>query len=78
MSMIDAIKQRRSIYQIGDKITVSDEAIIKLVNDATEFIPDAFNMKSQRVVLALGAKHKALWNAIYDAFGGKYSLRYRS
>ena len=74
MSIIDAIKQRRSIYQIGDKIPVSDDEIIRLVSDATELIPDAFNMKSQRVVLALGTKHKALWDAIYDVFGGKVSL----
>lgn len=30
-------------------------------------------MKSARVVLALGEKHNALWDTIYDAFGGKVS-----
>ena len=28
-------------------------------------------MKSQRVVVALGAKQDELWDAIYDVFGGK-------
>lgn len=71
MSLIEMLKNRRSIYQLGKNIPVSDDEIIKFVNEATEFVPDAFNMKSQRVVLALGAKHDALWDAIYEAFGGK-------
>ena len=73
MSINDLLRKRRSIYQIGKDIPVSDEEVIKLVTEATELVPDAFNMKSQRVVLALGEKHDALWDTIYDAFGGKVS-----
>ena len=73
MSIIDALGKRRSIYKIGGKIPVSDSEVISLVNNSAELVPDAFNMKSQRVVLALGEKHKALWDAIHDAFGGKVS-----
>lgn len=71
MSINESLKARRSIYALNKDIPVSDEEIIKLVTDAAELVPDAFNMKSQRVVLALGEKQDALWDAIYDAFGGK-------
>ncbi len=39
--------------------------------EASELVPDAFNMKSSRVVVALGEKQDMLWNTVYDAFGGK-------
>lgn len=71
MSINESLKARRSIYQLEKNIPVSDDKIIKLVTDAAELVPDAFNMKSQRVVLALGDKQDALWDTIYDAFGGK-------
>lgn len=71
MSMIDALKVRRSVYKIGKALPVDEEKIMRLVNEATALVPDAFDMKSQRVVLALGEKHDKLWDAIYDAFGGK-------
>lgn len=71
MSINESLKARRSIYQIDKEIPVSDEEIIHLVTEATELVPDAFNMKSQRVVLALGEQQDALWDTIYNAFGGK-------
>ena len=37
------------------------------VRKITELVPDAFNMKSARVVVALGDKSTVLWDAIYDA-----------
>ena len=46
-------------------------AAIRAVTRAAELVPDAFNMRSQRVAVALGARQDALWDAVYDAFGGK-------
>lgn len=71
MAVNDALRLRRSIYQIGKDMPVGDEEVERLVREAVELVPDAFDMKSQRVVLAFGAKNDALWDAIYDAFGGK-------
>ena len=73
MSIIDAISQRRSIYSLSKNIPVSGAEVEALVKKVTELVPDSFNMKSARVVLALGEKHNALWDAVYDAFGGKVS-----
>ena len=71
MKIIDSLKERRSVYSIGKTLPVDAEEVVRLVNEATALVPDAFDMKSQRVVLALGEKHDLLWDAIYDAFGGK-------
>jgi hypothetical protein len=71
MSILESIGKRRTYYQINKELPV-DAAVVKdVVEKATELVPDAFNMKSARVVLALGAKQDELWDAIYDAFGGK-------
>lgn len=71
MKIIDALKNRRSYYSLDDKLTVSDEKIVETIEEVTELIPDAFNMKSQRLVIAQADKHKKLWDAVYEAFGGE-------
>lgn len=73
MSLMKALGKRRSYYQIGKKLPVSEDVIEQTVSEAVRLVPDAFDMKSQRVVLVLGNKQDALWDAVYDAFGGKVS-----
>ena len=41
------------------------------LTEVTELVPDAFNMKSARIVLAFGEKHDRLWDEIYNVFEGK-------
>ena len=71
MSIRESLQERRSVYGLKKELPVSVEEIKRLVTETTELVPDANNMRSQRVVLALGAKQDALWDAVYDAFGGK-------
>jgi predicted oxidoreductase (fatty acid repression mutant protein) len=71
MSIVDAAKKRRSVYDLNKKLPVPEDQVVNLIRDLTELVPDAFNMKSQQVVVALGDKQEALWDAIYDAFGGQ-------
>lgn len=69
----DSLRTRRSFYQIDKNIPLSYEEVSYLIEDITELVPDAFNMKSSRVVLAFGDKHNALWDQIYTCFDGKVS-----
>lgn len=71
MNLSEILKQRRSYYAIGSDLPVPESQVVKKIEEYTELVPDAFNMKSSRVVLALGKKQDLLWDAIYDAFGGK-------
>ena len=73
MTILDTLKKRRTIYQLNKNMPVSDEEVIQVIKDVTELTPDAFNMKSARVIVAMNDNHDALWDVIYDAFEGKVS-----
>ena len=65
------LKNRRSYYSINKNLPVSEAEVKELISNITELVPDAFNMKSARVVVVLGEKQDILWENIYDAFDGK-------
>lgn len=71
MNITEAIKDRRTVYAINKELPVSEEEVVSFINEATALVPDAFNMKSQRVVVALGDKQDQLWDTVYDVFEGK-------
>ncbi|KAB1434506.1 nitroreductase family protein [Candidatus Galacturonibacter soehngenii] len=71
MTFINNLEKRRTYYNINRQLPVSESEVIELIQKVTEATPDAFNMKSARVVIALGEKQEQLWDAAYDAFGGE-------
>ncbi len=73
MSIIQALEQRRSYYTLTKDLPVDIQTVRDLVDMVTELVPDAFNMKSSRIVTVSGEQQDALWDAIYDVFGGKVS-----
>ncbi len=73
MSIMTALAQRRSYYSIGKSLPVSQNEVVKTIELAVELVPDAFDMKSARLVVALDAQQNELWDAIYETFGGKVS-----
>lgn len=71
MSIIESLEKRRSYYAIDKKLPVSEVEIEEKIKKITELVPDAFNMKSARVVLVFGKEHTRLWDEIYHVFNGK-------
>lgn len=71
MSIIESLENRRSYYQITKELPVGENELVSRIEKLTELVPDAFNMKSSRVVVALGEKQELLWNTVFDVFGGK-------
>ncbi len=71
MKIIESLKGRRSYYSINRDLPVSIEEVINKVEEITELVPDAFNMKSSKIVVVYGEKQDLLWNTIYDVFEGK-------
>ena len=71
MSIIKSLEKRRTYYNLDKKIPISEQEVEEKVKKVTELVPDAFNMKSARVVLVFGEKHEQLWDEIYDVFEGK-------
>ena len=45
-AVINALKNRRSIYALGSGSPISDDEIAQLVKDAVEAIPSAFNAQT--------------------------------
>ena len=71
MNITEILKQRRSYYMLNKALPVAENEVVSLIEQITELVPDAFNMKSSRVVVALGEKQNELWDMIFDTFGGK-------
>jgi len=70
-TILEALRARRSFYQLNKQSPLAEDELIRYVEDIVRLVPDAYDMKSQRAVLALGAQHDRLWDAVYDVFGGK-------
>lgn len=71
MNFKDAIKKRRSVYAIQNTIPVSDEDLLQFVEETATWVPDAFNMQSQRVLVLLGDQHIKFWDMLNEYFDNK-------
>lgn len=65
-NFIEIIKKRRSVYNLNRNLPVFPDKIVDLVRDSVHLVPDAFDMKSQRVMVLLGGQHEKFWDAVYD------------
>ena len=73
MNIIKSLEKRRTIYNLNNNLSVEEGRIFKLIEESTELIPDAFNMKSSRIIVATGDKQNKLWDNIYNVFKGEVS-----
>lgn len=71
MSIVTSLKNRRSYYNINKKLPISTKHLEREIKELTELVPDAFNMKSSRLIVLLNEKHNQLWDEIYNIFEGK-------
>lgn len=65
---IKVVKTRRSIYNLGNIIPVSDEQIIEIVTAMVKDVPTPYNCQANRAVVLLKDEHKKLWNLIAEIF----------
>jgi len=61
---LDAVKARRTYYQLTAESPIPDSKIHELVNQAVLHVPSSFNSQSTRVVVLLAAEHRKLWTDI--------------
>lgn len=64
MDFIDAIKKRRTIYALNNKIDISDKEIQDILELTLDYVPSAFNSRSARFVLLLHDNHTKLWDIV--------------
>ncbi|MDO7212133.1 nitroreductase family protein [Acinetobacter nosocomialis] len=65
-SFIELIKNRRSIYAIGNNLNQSNDEIEKLIQEAIRHSPSAFNSQSSRAVILFGQSHHKFWNIVLE------------
>ena len=61
MNFKEALKYRRSYYQLTNSSSVSNGVIREILEFGLLHVPSAFNSQSTRIVLLLGEHHKKLW-----------------
>ncbi len=64
MTLSEAIRHRRSFYDIKPKSPISDREIIDMVEEALAYTPSAFNMQSARIVLLMKNNHHLFWDTV--------------
>jgi len=65
-AFLKAIELRRSVYTISDKIPITDEKVVEIVESAIKNGPSSFNSQSSRAVVLFGEEHKAVWDIVLD------------
>ncbi|MEQ1454240.1 nitroreductase family protein [Acinetobacter seifertii] len=66
VSFLELIKNRRSIYAIGNNLSQTNDEIEKLIQEAIRHSPSAFNSQSSRAVILFGESHHKFWNMVLD------------
>jgi len=65
-NFIEAVTNRRTIYNIDNNVTVAPETIISTIEQLTQEVPSSFNNQSARVVVLFGKHHDKVWNIVME------------
>lgn len=66
MAFLDQIKQRRSIYAIGNNVGLDQTEVENTIKEAVRHSPSSFNSQTSRVVILFGESHQNFWNIVRD------------
>lgn len=64
--VLNLLKKRRSIYNLGKNVQVSDDEIVDLVENTIQETPTAFNSQTTRAVFLFGENHDKLWDIVVN------------
>lgn len=63
-NFLDLINKRRTVYPINGKSKLSQDEIVKYLQEVTRGIPSASNSQTTRLVVVFNDKNKKLWEHI--------------
>ncbi|MCG2607279.1 nitroreductase family protein [Acinetobacter sp. SM34] len=66
MSFLAHMKQRRTIYAIGQNVSITADKIEEIIKDAVRNSPSAFNSQTSRVVTLYGESHAKFWSIVRE------------
>lgn len=65
-NLFNALSARRSRYGISKETGITNEAVQKLVEEAVQHTPSAFNAQTQRAVVLFGENNEKFWDLTRD------------
>ncbi|CAA9959053.1 nitroreductase family protein [Pyrenophora teres f. maculata] len=65
-SFIDAVKERRTYYQLNKESPISDKQITDIAEKAILHVPSSFNSQSTRLVVLLNKDHDQFWDYVLE------------
>ncbi|CAD0098338.1 unnamed protein product [Aureobasidium mustum] len=66
MDFLKACENRRTIYQITNKIPISDARVEEIARHNVLHVPSSFNSQSTRIVVLLNDEHKQFWEFVKE------------
>jgi hypothetical protein len=63
---LDAVKSRRSYYELGRDKPVDDHTILESVKSTILHCPSSFNSQTARLVVLLNSHHEKLWRITHE------------
>lgn len=66
MSFLAHMKQRRTIYAIGQNLPIAADQIEEIIKEAVRNSPSAFNSQTSRIVTLYGESHAKLWSIVRE------------
>jgi predicted oxidoreductase (fatty acid repression mutant protein) len=65
-SFFDAVKERRTYYQLNKESPISDKQITDIAEKAILHVPSSFNSQSTRLVVLLNKDHEQFWDFVLE------------
>ena len=62
--LLNLLKQRRSIYALGNDIKQNPDELVALIESVIQETPTAFNSQATRAVFLFGEQHDKLWDIV--------------
>ena len=75
MEFLQALKNRRSIYNLGTNVNLSNKEITSIISDCLKYSPSAFNYPTTNVIIAFGEKHQQIWQITTDILKEKLAKK---
>jgi len=75
MEFLQALKNRRSIYNLGTNVNLSNKEITSIISDCLKHSPSAFNYPTTNVIIAFGEKHQQIWQITTDILKEKLAKK---
>ncbi|KAI5478984.1 hypothetical protein MNV49_004388 [Pseudohyphozyma bogoriensis] len=60
-AFLSAVESRRTIYALGNTLSIPESKVLDIVNTAVKHSPTSFNSQSSRVLVLFGEEHVKLW-----------------